>query len=57
LRGAFALVRKSGIEPHRFLEYLTGTLFAAPLYHTYGTITADGKCELAQSEVACSFIA
>jgi 3-hydroxyisobutyrate dehydrogenase-like beta-hydroxyacid dehydrogenase len=31
---AFALVRKSGIEPHRFVEILTGTLFTAPLYHT-----------------------
>ncbi|MGZ3282003.1 MAG: NAD(P)-dependent oxidoreductase [Xanthobacteraceae bacterium] len=42
---AFALVRKSGIEPHRFLEILTGTLFTAPLYHTYGTMIADEKYE------------
>jgi 3-hydroxyisobutyrate dehydrogenase-like beta-hydroxyacid dehydrogenase len=49
---AFALVRKSGIEPHRFLEILTGTLFAAPLYHTYGTIIADGKYEPAQFKMS-----
>jgi 3-hydroxyisobutyrate dehydrogenase-like beta-hydroxyacid dehydrogenase len=42
---AFALVRKSGIDPHRFLEILTGTLFTAPLYHTYGAIIADEKYE------------
>jgi 3-hydroxyisobutyrate dehydrogenase-like beta-hydroxyacid dehydrogenase len=42
---AFALARKSGIDPHRFLEVLTGTLFTAPLYHTYGTIIADEKYE------------
>ncbi|MGZ3293411.1 MAG: NAD(P)-dependent oxidoreductase [Xanthobacteraceae bacterium] len=42
---AFALARKSGIDPHRFLEILTGTLFAAPIYHTYGGIIADEKYE------------
>jgi 3-hydroxyisobutyrate dehydrogenase-like beta-hydroxyacid dehydrogenase len=42
---AFALARKSGIEAHRFLEILTGTLFAAPLYQTYGAIIADEKYE------------
>jgi 3-hydroxyisobutyrate dehydrogenase-like beta-hydroxyacid dehydrogenase len=40
---AFALVRKSGIDPHRFLDVLTGTLFSAPIYHTYGSIIADGR--------------
>jgi 3-hydroxyisobutyrate dehydrogenase-like beta-hydroxyacid dehydrogenase len=40
---AFALARKSGIDPHRFLEILTGTLFAAPVYQTYGRIIADEK--------------
>jgi 3-hydroxyisobutyrate dehydrogenase-like beta-hydroxyacid dehydrogenase len=38
---AFALVRKSGIDPHRFLDILTGSLFSAPVYRTYGTIIAD----------------
>lgn len=40
---AFALVRKSGINPHRFLEILTGTLFSAPVYQTYGAIIADNE--------------
>ena len=49
---AFALVRKSGIEPHRFLDILTGTLFTAPLYHTYGTIIADEKYQPAQFKMS-----
>jgi 3-hydroxyisobutyrate dehydrogenase-like beta-hydroxyacid dehydrogenase len=40
---AFALVRKSGIDPHRFLEVLTGSLFSAPVYQTYGAIIAEQK--------------
>jgi 3-hydroxyisobutyrate dehydrogenase-like beta-hydroxyacid dehydrogenase len=40
---AFALVRKSGIDPHRYLNILTGTLFSAPVYRTYGPIIADEK--------------
>src|SRR6202165_2632215 len=40
---AFALVRKSGIDPHRYLNILTSTLFSAPVYRTYGPIIADGK--------------
>jgi 3-hydroxyisobutyrate dehydrogenase-like beta-hydroxyacid dehydrogenase len=40
---AFALVRKSGIDAHRFLEVLTGSLFAAPVYRTYGSMIADDK--------------
>ena len=33
---AFALVRKAGVDPHRYLEILTSTLFSAPVYKTYG---------------------
>jgi 3-hydroxyisobutyrate dehydrogenase-like beta-hydroxyacid dehydrogenase len=40
---AFALVRKAGIDPHRYLNILTGTLFSAPLYRTYGSIIAEDK--------------
>jgi 3-hydroxyisobutyrate dehydrogenase-like beta-hydroxyacid dehydrogenase len=40
---AFALVRKSGIDAHRFLDVLTGTLFSAPVYQTYGPIIAEEK--------------
>jgi 3-hydroxyisobutyrate dehydrogenase-like beta-hydroxyacid dehydrogenase len=40
---AFALVRKSGIDSRRFLDSLTGTLFSAPVYQTYGAIIAEQK--------------
>jgi 3-hydroxyisobutyrate dehydrogenase-like beta-hydroxyacid dehydrogenase len=40
---AFALIRKCGIDRHRFLETLTGTLFSAPVYQTYGPIIAEEK--------------
>jgi 3-hydroxyisobutyrate dehydrogenase-like beta-hydroxyacid dehydrogenase len=40
---AFVLVRKCGIDPHRFLDSLTGTLFSAPIYQTYGSIIAEEK--------------
>ena len=39
----FALVRKSGIDPHLHLEVLTGSLFAAPVYRTYGSMIVDEK--------------
>ena len=42
---AFALVRKSGVDPHRYLEILTGTLFSAPVYKTYGGLIAEEKYE------------
>jgi len=37
---AFALLRKSGVEPERFLEIMTNTLFSAPVYKTYGNLIA-----------------
>ena len=37
---AFALARKSGIAPEKFLEVLTGTLFTAPVHQSYGGIIA-----------------
>jgi 3-hydroxyisobutyrate dehydrogenase-like beta-hydroxyacid dehydrogenase len=41
----FALTRKSGIDPHRVLEILTGTLFSAPIFKTYGGLIADEHYE------------
>jgi 3-hydroxyisobutyrate dehydrogenase-like beta-hydroxyacid dehydrogenase len=38
-----ALVRKSGIDPHRYLDILTGSLFSAPVYRTYGALIAANK--------------
>jgi 3-hydroxyisobutyrate dehydrogenase-like beta-hydroxyacid dehydrogenase len=37
---AFAMARKSGIAPEKFLEILTGTVFTAPLHQGYGGIIA-----------------
>lgn len=42
---AFALVRKSGVDPDKFLELLTGSLFAAPIYRTYGAMIAADNFE------------
>jgi len=40
---AMALVGKAGLDRHQYLDFLTSTLFAAPVYKTYGTIIADQK--------------
>jgi 3-hydroxyisobutyrate dehydrogenase-like beta-hydroxyacid dehydrogenase len=42
---AMALVRKSGIDAHRYIHILTNTLFSAPVYKTYGGIIADERYE------------
>jgi 3-hydroxyisobutyrate dehydrogenase-like beta-hydroxyacid dehydrogenase len=41
----FALMRKSGIDPHRYLDILTGSLFPAPVYRLYGGLIAENKFE------------
>lgn len=45
LAEAFALIRKSGIDPAKFLEVVTGTLFSAPIYRTYGGMIAADNFE------------
>jgi 3-hydroxyisobutyrate dehydrogenase-like beta-hydroxyacid dehydrogenase len=40
---AIALVAKGGIDPLAYLEMLTSTLFAAPVYKTYGALIAGGN--------------
>lgn len=47
LSEAIALTRKYGIDPHPYVEFLTNTLFAAPVYKTYGGLIADAKHEKA----------
>lgn len=39
---AFATLRKSGVDPHVFLEVMNG-LFASPVYANYGRAIADEK--------------
>lgn len=43
LAEAIALVRKSGIDPHVYVDMLTSSLFAAPIYKTYGGLIADER--------------
>jgi 3-hydroxyisobutyrate dehydrogenase-like beta-hydroxyacid dehydrogenase len=45
LAEAFALIRKSGVDSQQFLEVLTGSLFAAPVYRTYGAMIAADNFE------------
>ena len=45
LSEAFALARKSGVDPTQFLEILTSSLFNAPAYKTYGALVASQKFE------------
>jgi 3-hydroxyisobutyrate dehydrogenase-like beta-hydroxyacid dehydrogenase len=43
LAEAFALTAKGGIETAKVHELLTETLFAAPVYKTYGSLILEGK--------------
>jgi 3-hydroxyisobutyrate dehydrogenase-like beta-hydroxyacid dehydrogenase len=40
---AIALVAKAGVDKHDYLEILTSTLFAAPVYKTYGGLIVDER--------------
>ena len=42
---ALALVRKAGIDPRQYLDFLTSTLFTAPVYRTYGRQIVEEKFE------------
>jgi 3-hydroxyisobutyrate dehydrogenase-like beta-hydroxyacid dehydrogenase len=42
---AFTLVRKHGLESNAFLDILTGTIFSAPVFQTYGEAVASDKFE------------
>jgi 3-hydroxyisobutyrate dehydrogenase-like beta-hydroxyacid dehydrogenase len=42
---AKALVAKAGIDRHEYVDFLTSTLFNAPVYKTYGGLIADKKFE------------
>ena len=45
LAEATALVRKYGIDPQTYLDVLTGSLFGAPVYSTYGSRIAKDNFE------------
>lgn len=40
---AMTLAEKGGVDRHMLLEVLTGTLFGAPVYQTYGTILVEDR--------------
>ena len=40
---AIALARKYGVDRYQYVEFLTNSLFAAPVYKTYGGLIADEK--------------
>jgi 3-hydroxyisobutyrate dehydrogenase-like beta-hydroxyacid dehydrogenase len=40
---AMALVGKAGLDQHQYVDFLTSTLFNAPVYKTYGALIADKK--------------
>jgi 3-hydroxyisobutyrate dehydrogenase-like beta-hydroxyacid dehydrogenase len=42
---AVALLRKGGVDPAVFVDVLTNTLFAAPVYKGYGAIIVGEKCD------------
>lgn len=45
LAEAFTFVRKFDVDPNSFLDVLTGSLFTAPVYRTYGNLIVTGKFE------------
>ncbi|MFZ0959385.1 MAG: NAD(P)-dependent oxidoreductase [Terriglobia bacterium] len=42
---AFALLRKSGVDPMVFLEIMVGSFFQSPVYENYGKIIAGQRYE------------
>jgi len=45
LSEALAFARKSGVDAGALMEFLTATLFNAPVYKTYGELIVQGKHE------------
>jgi 3-hydroxyisobutyrate dehydrogenase-like beta-hydroxyacid dehydrogenase len=45
LSEAMALVRKAGIDPQRYVELLTSTLFTGPVFTNYGGLIANQRFE------------
>jgi 3-hydroxyisobutyrate dehydrogenase-like beta-hydroxyacid dehydrogenase len=42
---AFALLRKSGVDPVAFLEIMVGSFFHSPVYENYGKLIAEQRYE------------
>jgi 3-hydroxyisobutyrate dehydrogenase-like beta-hydroxyacid dehydrogenase len=52
---ATTLVEGYGIEPAKLMDVITGTLFAAPAYTTYGKLILEGKFEPALFRLPLGF--
>jgi 3-hydroxyisobutyrate dehydrogenase-like beta-hydroxyacid dehydrogenase len=52
---AFAFGRKFGVDPHTFLDILTGSVFTAPVYQIYGGMIASDKFEPAGFKLPLGF--
>jgi 3-hydroxyisobutyrate dehydrogenase-like beta-hydroxyacid dehydrogenase len=55
LAEGFALMRKAGVDPRKFLEVLTESMFSAPVYKTYGEMIAANKFEPAGFKLPLGF--
>jgi 3-hydroxyisobutyrate dehydrogenase-like beta-hydroxyacid dehydrogenase len=42
---ALALIDKSGVDVHAYVDFLTSTLFNTPIHRTYGALIADKRFE------------
>ena len=45
---AFTMAQKNGVEPRALYDLLTGTLFSAPAYRTYGGFIVERQFEPAK---------
>ncbi|MBF0392096.1 MAG: NAD(P)-dependent oxidoreductase [Alphaproteobacteria bacterium] len=45
LSEAFALLRKSGLDPRQFLDIVNSTMFRSPIYQAYGLMVLDEAFE------------
>src|SRR5437660_5245498 len=52
---AMALVGKAGIDRREYLDFLTSTLFPAPVYKTYGELIVEGRYEPARFAAPLGF--
>ena len=52
---ACALVRKVGLDPNAFLEFLTNSMFTAPVYRIYGSMIAADTFEPAGFKLPLGF--
>jgi 3-hydroxyisobutyrate dehydrogenase-like beta-hydroxyacid dehydrogenase len=52
---AMALVGKAGIDRHQYLDFLTSSLFPAPVYKTYGELIVEGQYQPAKFAAPLGF--